>query len=153
MTEYPNKYSPVLFPVFGIRQHKKMTRSNKQTLYISFSFLAVLLIGFFPFYANGRTMIWNLDGAGQYYPAFLYIGRWLRSTITALLHGSLDISFFNLQIGMGEDVIGCLNYYGLGDPLNLLAVFAAGDYGAILFSAMYFLRLALADMAFLAYCR
>lgn len=132
---------------------EKMKSNLKNRLWILLSITAVMIIGFFPYYSSGKSLIWETDGIGQYYPAFLYIGQWLRETISTLLHGSFSIRFFDLQIGMGEDIIGCLNYYGFGDPLNLLAVFANKQNGPYMYTFMYFLRLFLAGGSFLLYCR
>ena len=125
----------------------------KKHLWILLSITVIIVIGFFPYYSNGRSLIWEIDGIGQYYPAFLYIGQWLRETISSVMHGSFSIRFFDLRIGFGEDVIGCLNYYGFGDPLNLLAIFTDKHTGPYIYTFMFFLRLFLAGGAFLLYCR
>ncbi len=114
-------------------------------------FCALSLAIVLPLYKTNHTLVWKLDSLGQYYPAFLYIGRWLRNIFASVTSGHPEISFFDLSIGMGEDVIGSLNYYGLGDPLNLLAALANAGNDAVLFSLLYFLRLYLAGAAFLVY--
>ncbi len=54
---------------------------------------------------------------------------------------------------MGENIVGCLNYYGFGDPVNLLAVFANQDNGQIVFAITYFIRLYIAGLAMLFYLK
>ena len=54
---------------------------------------------------------------------------------------------------MGENVVGCLNYYGFGDPINLLAVFATKENGHIVFAITYFIRLYLAGLAMMFYLK
>ena len=100
---------------------------NKHTKYIgiySCLFCGIVIVVFGTFLENGKVIIWDTDAIGQYYPVFLYIGQWLRGMLSNILHRNFNIRLFDMQIGMGEDVIGCLNYYGFGDPLNILAVFA-----------------------------
>lgn len=125
---------------------------RKDLLNYTVIFLIICFIGYLPFWMSGRSLVWKTDGVGQYYPAFLYIGQYIREYIGGMLKGSFSPKLFDLSIGMGEDVIGALNYYGMGDPLNLLAVFATKTNGAYVFTGMYFLRLYLAGLCFKKYC-
>ncbi|SDZ73794.1 Uncharacterized membrane protein YfhO [Lachnospiraceae bacterium NK3A20] len=121
--------------------------------------LAVYTLGFcllagvltYVFYRGSRAVIWSVDAVSQYYPAFLYNGQWLRTILSNFASGNFHVPLYDLSIGMGEDIIGSLNYYGIGDPLNLLTIFATKENGAVLYSAMYLLRLYLAGGALLLY--
>lgn len=104
------------------------------------------------FYLNGKSLLWKEDAIGQYYPVFLYIGQYLRNFLGGLLHGEWVLPAYDLSIAMGEDIAGCLNYYGFGDPINLIAVFATKKDGSLVYSISYFLRVYLAGRAFLYYC-
>lgn len=121
-----------------------MKKKINEKFCYSIGFILIALIVFQPFYSQGISFVWNTDGVGQYYPAFLYIGQWLRNILK-------EAPLFDLRIAMGENVIGSLNYYGFGDPLNVFAVFATKENGAYLFSAMILLRMYLAGLAFLKY--
>lgn len=114
-------------------------------------FVAVVFLGYLPFWKNGKSLVWYFDGIGQYYPAFLYVGQYIRECLYNFLHANFVLPFFDLSIGMGEDIIGSLNYYGFGDPLNLLAVFATKENGAYVFTAIYFLKLYLSGICFRKY--
>ena len=57
----------------------------------------------------------------------------------------------SISIGFGEDIIGALNYYGFGDPFNLLAVFAVGSWGVTVYECLFFIRAFLAGLALIAY--
>ena len=116
-------------------------------------FLLVSLGGFAALALHGKSLIWEVDGFGQYYPVFCYIGDYIRDFLNSLLAGQPCLKTFDLSIGMGEDVIGSLNYYGFGDPLNLLAVFAVGGAAYPMYVLLFFLRLYLAGQAFIAYAR
>ena len=116
-------------------------------------FLLVAALGYGTMLRSGHAMLWKLDGVGQYWPTFVYIGRYFQRFVLGLLHGQWLLPAFDLSIGMGDDIIGVLNYYGFGDPLNILAVFVTDTNSPYLFTAMFFLRLYLAGLAFIAYCR
>ncbi len=115
-------------------------------------FVLVCILGYSPFWTQGKSLVWKIDGLGQYYTSFLYIGQYLRKYFFNCLRGNVALPLFDISIGMGEDVIGTLNYYGFGDPLNILAVFATDQNGAYVFTGMYFLRLYLSGLCFRKYC-
>ena len=134
---------------------KNVERKNDVAKYIvcyTFIFAVIVIIGFAPFWINGKSFIWKIDGIGQYYPAFLYIGKYIREFVYNCLSGKFELPLFDLSIGMGEDVIGSLNYYGFGDPLNLFAIFATKENGAYVFTALFILRLYLSGITFGKYC-
>lgn len=126
---------------------------NSELLIYSVSFLIIVLAGYLPLWKDGLSIIWEVDGIGQYYPAFIYIGQYIQRFLTDLFHGSLSLPLYDLSIGMGEDIIGVLSYYGFGDPINLLAVFAVIGNGVYWFTLSFFLRIWLAGLSFQAYCR
>lgn len=115
-------------------------------------FALVCIIGYSSFWMDGKSLIWKIDGLGQYYQSFLYIGQYIREYFYNCLHGNIIFPLFDISIGMGDDIIGTLNYYGFGDLLNVLAVFATKGNGAYVFTGMYFLRLYLAGLCFRKYC-
>lgn len=131
---------------------KKHISNNIYYLY-SASFFLIISVGFLPFFRNGLSLIWNIDGIGQYYPAFLYIGKYMRELLSGVLHGKMVIPMYDLSIGMGEDIIGCLNYYGFGDPMNILAIFATQNNGAMVYAIVFFFRLYLSGISFIVYCK
>jgi len=111
-------------------------------------FILVFAVIFAPFSVRGLSTVWKIDGVGQYYPAFLYIGQYIRDFFST---GRLNT--FDLRIAMGEDVFSALNYYGLGDPLNIISVFSNQANGVYLFEFMFFFRLYLAGLSFYLYCK
>ena len=126
-------------------QAKDFKRKKNNILTFTLLFFFVIAIGYLPLYLQGRTMIWEIDGIGQYYPAFLYIGKYIRG----VFGGSMPA--YDLSIAMGENVVGCLNYYGFGDPINLLAVFATENNGSAIFALTFFIRLYIAGLAMMYY--
>lgn len=124
----------------------------KHTLkFFTVLFVIIFIIGYFSVFSSGGSLIWNVDGVGQYYPSFVYIGEYLQSFLWNLLHGNWSLPTFDLSIGMGEDIIGSLNYYGFGDPLNLLAVFVTKNNSAVIFSMMIILKMWLSGISLLFY--
>lgn len=134
-------------------KQKKLNLNIKIILMYTFCFMVIVIIGYLPLWENGLSNIWNVDAIGQYYPAFLYIGQYIRRFCGDILNGSLSLPLYDLAIGMGEDIIGVLNYYGFGDPLNLLAVFATVDNGVWWYMIIFFLRIWMAGIMFQAYCK
>ncbi|MDO4189943.1 MAG: YfhO family protein, partial [Lachnospiraceae bacterium] len=120
----------------------------KGILLYSLLFIVTYVVIFFPFLSRSLSTVWEIDGVGQYYPAFLYIGQFIRDFFSTGKFMSFD-----LRIALGEDVFSALNYYGFGDPLNIIAVFATKSNGAMLFAFMFFLRLYLSGLAFMLYCK
>jgi len=131
---------------------KRQCVGGKSIYFCIFSFF-LILSAYIVFIRHDRSLVWYIDGVGQYYPTFLYIGKYLRTFLAGLSQGIFSMPAFDLSIGMGEDIIGTLNYYGFGNPVNLIAVFATSSNGAQLFTLSYFLRLFLAAMAFRYFCR
>ena len=58
---------------------------------------------------------------------------------------------WDFSIGYGADIITTLSYYGLGDPLDLLAAFVPGRWTEQLLEGLIVLRLYLAGLAFMAF--
>ena len=131
----------------------KKEANGKNILIFSILFTVSFFAVFSSLFLNGKSLIWKADGLGQYYPAFLYIGKYIRTFIKGLLQGSFNLPAFDLSIGMGEDVVGTLNYYGFGDPINIFAVFANQSNGHIVYEILFFARLYLAGLAFYVYAK
>ena len=50
-------------------------------------FLLVAALGYGTMLRSGHAMLWKLDGVGQYWPTFVYIGRYFQRFVLGLLHG------------------------------------------------------------------
>ena len=53
--------------------------TNKNIIIYTTLFFLIIAIGYSPIYLGGKSLIWEIDGIGQYYPAFLYIGKFTRT--------------------------------------------------------------------------
>lgn len=107
--------------------------------------MIALLLCFVPF---GRIMISSVDGVTQHYTLFRYV----RSAARDLLAGN-GFKMVNLQLGQGLDVIGTLSYYGLLDPVNLLAVISPDAAMEWAYGAAILLRIYLAGLFFMLFLR
>lgn len=116
-------------------------------------FSITCIVVFLPFILNGKSFIWIEDGLYQHYPAMVYFGVWAREVIkNILLKHSLIIPMWSFNLGYGSDVVTTLNYYAIGDPLNLLTVIVPSKYTEYLYDFLIILRMYLAGIAFSAYC-
>lgn len=112
--------------------------------------VAILTGALFGMFAlRGSSILFRDDDFAQHYPFLIAIGRWWRAFFADPLHAPL----FDFSLGFGEDFIGGLNYYGLGDPLTMLAALFAPERTYVCYRLLAALRIELAGLAFLAFCR
>lgn len=117
------------------------------------AFVVLALILFFPFYSNGKSLVWNIDGWDQHFKALVYYGRYLRGLVRNLVQNhSLTVPAFSFHLGYGADILTTLHYYCVGDPLDLTAVFVPERYMHLLYGALIILRMYLAGIVFSHYC-
>lgn len=131
--------------------------SNKKSFlmfYAAYTFLfaVIFLFGYCSFWIHGKSFIWNCDGYNQHFPALIYIGRYYRRILLSILSGDFNIPLFDFNIGMGENIIATLNYYGLGDPFVLLSAFVPAAGTETLYEVLIVLRMYLSGIAFSAFC-
>ena len=115
-------------------------------------FLLILPLCWLGLVLAGRAPIWEVDGLMQHFPFFVYIGQWLRDAVRALFSGEA-VRLFDFSLGFGEDVLSAVNYYGLGDPLALIAALFAGDNAELGYALLLILRGWCAGLACMALAR
>ena len=98
---------------------------------------------------QSASFIFGEDGVHQFYPVYVYIGRYIRDVWSSLMQGNFQLPQFDLTIGMGEDIITALNYYGFGNIFYLSAAFFSIEHSEIGYTFLIFLQL---YMAGIAYC-
>lgn len=89
------------------------------------------------------------DGVAQHFAFLVY----LRNYLLKLFSGGLSFPMVDFSVGQGFDVIGTLNYYGFGDPVNLLTVLFPEKYLEEMYAFLILFRMYLSGLAFLVYCR
>ncbi|MCR4704528.1 MAG: YfhO family protein, partial [Lachnospiraceae bacterium] len=132
-----------------------MLNEKRKTLFIYTVFFAIGVgVVFLPLWLNHKSLLRYSDGLDQYYYTLCYIGEWLRRIVRSIfVEFQPAIPKWDLSIGLGSDIIGTLHYYGLGDPLNLLAVFVPLSHMEALYTFLLFLRMYLAGLSFMVFCR
>ena len=134
--------------------HAPGRRQGRGALVLAYTALFALLMGIWAaiFALNGQSFIQYGDTLKQHYPFLVYYGRWLRQAARCVLTGAAAPTW-DFSIGYGADIITTLSYYGLGDPLDLLAAFVPGRWTEQLLEGLIVLRLYLAGLAFMAFSR
>lgn len=117
---------------------KTLVKKELQKYTIWFLFLSFIL--WIPFLIHGTTLVAYGDSYDQFLPAYLYIGRYLRDFFSGQFY------LYDFSIGYGENAIGVLNLFGLGDPLNFFAVFATPKTADFLFVLFIFVRVYLSGL-------
>ena len=120
----------------------------------SIIFIITFLLTFGYFFVNKKSFVWHLDGLVQHNLALSYYGSWLREIAKNIfIEHSFAIPMWNFGIGFGGDVITTLNYYVLGEPINLLSAFVMPEYTEYLYGFLIILRLYLSGLFFIYYCK
>ncbi|MBE6734464.1 MAG: hypothetical protein E7563_03860 [Ruminococcaceae bacterium] len=118
---------------------------------VCFCLLALLI--YFPFIIRNNSLIWETDGLSQHYPVLVYYGKWLREILhNIFIEHSFTIPTWDINIGLGSDIITTFNYYGFGDPLCAVSVFVPEAYTMYLYNALIIIRLYLAGLFFSLFC-
>ncbi|MCM1320684.1 MAG: YfhO family protein [Bacteroides sp.] len=128
---------------------------KKRGIYLKFTwiFLIVVFFSFLEFLLNHKAFLVS-DTLSEYVTSLAYWGNYLRNTANTFVHtGKLHFPQWDFSLGLGSDIISTLNWYVVGDPLTLLAAFVKPDKTIYLHHFLVVLRLYLAGMAFLFYCR
>ncbi len=141
----------------GISSAKKnlSVKNSRSTFFFYYTALFILCASavYCYFILNQRTLIFNSDGWKQHFTAFIYFGQYLRKIIRTLVtKHRFVVPQWNFHIGYGGDILTTLHYYVIGDPLNLLSVFAPKKYSVYLYVFLSVFRLYLAGIAFSVFC-
>ena len=128
-----------------LKNSRDMVCNTYVTYTILFFFCSSIIL--FIFVLRRVSLIGDGDSLNQTYPVFVYIGEYFRK----LLQGELKT--FDFRIGLGEDIISILNYYGFGDFFSLLSVFFPKSFSEQAYNNVMILKLYFCGIAFLVYAR
>lgn len=132
----------------------KEASSKKYYVVYSICFVFTVLILSIPFIKSGKGLIQYHDMLQQYYYSFEYFSDYLQEIIRTLFEsGKLEIPMWDFQIGMGADILTSLNYYVIGDPLNLISVFFKNSHLEYVFHFLLIFRVYLAGICFSMFSR
>lgn len=119
-------------------------------------FLLMCIVAFLPFFTEGKSFVWGAgveDGLSQHFSALAYYGEVLREFFRNLLAGHPKLVMWDMSLGYGADILSTLNYYAIGDPLNLLYGFVSPKNTETMYDFMIVLRMYLAGITFIMYAR
>ncbi|HGF8160573.1 TPA: YfhO family protein [Enterococcus faecium] len=123
---------------------KKLLKKDAFTYYSILSIclwvVIVSLYMWWPIAGKAPVELW--DGQSQHFVSFVYFGEYIREIIkNILIDHNFSIPTYDFSIGYGQDILGTLHYYIIGDPFSLLAVFAKPKYAEFAFSLAIMLRI------------
>lgn len=133
-------------------------KKEKRNYYLLYSvlFFFMCAAAFVPFLREGKNFIWGAgveDGLSQHFSALAYYGELIRKFFSDLLAGHPKIPMWEMSLGYGADILATLNYYAIGDPINLLYAFVSKENTETMYNALIILRMYLAGITFLMYAR
>lgn len=129
---------------------------NKNIVYLvlyTITFVIMSAAVFSWFFLNNKSFLWCDDGIFQHFNSLVYYRTYLIDLIKNLFRsGSLNIPLWDFSLGYGGDILTTLNYYVIGDPINLLVLMVPSRFMEAAYSGLILLRLYLAGMTFSIYC-
>ena len=120
----------------------------------SMTFAILCIIAFYPFYIHGKSFVWSAaaqDGLVQHLNSAAYWGQYIREFFGNLLHGQFRFPMWDMSIGYGGDILATLNYYAIGDPINLIYAFSNQHNMEYFYDFAMLLRMYLMGISFLIY--
>ena len=132
----------------------KNIKSFLQYLIYTLVFILVSYMVFRFFPENNKFLINHADTWRQYIKAVAYNSKWMRGVIYHLFREkSLSLQTLSYGMGYGNDIYPTLQYYAIGDILNIPSVFVKAEYIYIYIQVTTILRPYLAGIAISLYLR
>ena len=132
------------------------TLKNRISYYFRFTvlFIVTTLIIYAPYFILQKSFVWAHDSYTQHLKAMIFISRWYRQTLRALIHFDFAaISTYSFSIGYGSDALSTLAYYGVGDPFYLLSALVPAKYIYLFYCALILVKNYFSGVAMSALCR
>ena len=106
-----------------LKLHKNLSYLLIYTVLFSLTFIGVYV----NFYARGLSFIQLPDGFHQYYPKMVYIDGFFKELVSNFLRGDFTAPQFDLNIGIGEDVLSIMGTWIMDLPFSLFTQFVSRD--------------------------
>ena len=104
----------------------------------------------FFFLRAGKSLICEADALEQHINALIAYGKWIRGILYTLVHEHrLAFQNYSFGIGLGADFYTSMQYYAVGDPLNLPVAFLPSRAVYYWFQFLILFRPWLAGISFL----
>lgn len=111
-------------------------------------FALFFAVVFSPFWFYGKAFLWSSDGTSQHMTGLIYRKRWFGAIVQNLRNGKLEIPFWDLSVGFGQNTLDAGDGYRLS--LNIFALVPVSAMEAYLIVRVVVL-LYLSGLSFLAY--
>ena len=135
----------------SLKLNGKAREAGKACLVFSVLFALMTAALLWYFHHSGRTFVWMSDAYRQHLRAMIYYSRWFRSLFENIFKGDFTIPAFSFSLGYGGDILTTFHHYGLGEPLCFLSVLVPEDGMVWFYTALIFIRMYLAGLAFIAF--
>ena len=135
----------------SLKLNGKAREAGKACLVFSVLFALMTAALLWYFHHSGRTFVWMSDAYRQHLRAMIYYSRWFRSLFENFFKGDFTIPAFSFSLGYGGDILTTFHHYGLGEPLCFLSVLVPEDGMVWFYTALIFVRMYLAGLAFIAF--
>lgn len=139
---------------------KKKIRRNREKMlhyavyYIGYTVLFALCFLFIIkcFDHNGKSLIWELDGAPMLYPVCEYLGKFFRDFSYSFLHdANINVKYYDFSLGMGKSIVQYAgNWYF--EPLTLITALFDKEHLVSVYQYFVILRYYLCGISFSFFC-
>ena len=131
-----------------LKLHKNLSYLMIYTVLFSLTFIGVYI----NFYVRDLSFIQLPDGFHQYYPKMVYIDGFFKELFTNILQGNFTIPQFDLNIGIGEDILSVMGTWIMDLPFSLFTQFVSEDGFETVYRFNIILKLYLAGCSFSYVC-
>lgn len=126
---------------------------NKKKILIFYSIEFFIIAAALLYSFQSFSMVNGDDGRNEYYPVFVYCGKYIREVLKGFLRGQFSLPQFDFVVGMGEGIIPVLNYEGFGDPFMLISAITPVKYTAYAYTVAILLKMYASGFGFIYYCK
>ncbi|MCD8191134.1 MAG: YfhO family protein [Clostridiales bacterium] len=124
--------------------YQRHTLGVRCVLIFTAAFVVLATAVVLPFYTNGKSMVWTVDGLQQQYASMVFLRNYALSVVEELrTTGVLHLPQFTFEAGMGMDVLDVIRR----DPLMLLCLFTPVDCMEALYNVLCMLRIYCSGLA------
>lgn len=126
------------------KQKKRIWNNLFYLLGYTAIFAVIALAIFVPYIHEHRTLIWYVDGLGQYVPKIYRFMETIPGVLKDILHGNMNFKQYDFSSGLGSTI--AISY----DPIYWLYLLFHPSQVETVYSAMIILRYFLAGLSFSA---
>jgi uncharacterized membrane protein YfhO len=124
-------------------------KRQKYYLVLSVLLWVVILSIYVWWFVADKAIVEFWDGQSQHFTSFVYYGEYVREVFKNIIFAhDFQLPQYDFSIGYGQDILGTLHYYIIGDPFSILSVFTKPKYAEFVFAFAIMLRVYLAGISF-----